>query len=200
MTQDQYGQTRGPGYVVRGDAVPERRERRVRQRAVQADDPLPEGGFGSPRRRPERDEVDQTAQAADRGRRRLSGRRLLGRARCVHGRPGRGGRRHHSGGPVPASATYRCDDVNRTGTDPLTRQDRVTGQASPDAADHPATSRTCSAPPGARGQRGRRQRRTRRIRSARRPSRTSRPMAPRPMAPRRVGPRPMASRQALSGR
>ena len=23
MTQDQYGQTRGPGYVVRGDAVPD---------------------------------------------------------------------------------------------------------------------------------------------------------------------------------
>jgi hypothetical protein len=23
MTQDQYDQTRGPGYVVRGDAVPE---------------------------------------------------------------------------------------------------------------------------------------------------------------------------------
>ena len=35
--------------------------------------------------------------------------------------------------PVPATGT------DRTGTDPLARQDQATGQASPDAADHPAT-------------------------------------------------------------
>ena len=50
MTQDQYGQARGPGYVVRGDVVPEDEIEETQYRGTQADDPLPEGGFGAARR------------------------------------------------------------------------------------------------------------------------------------------------------
>ena len=38
MTQDQYGQTRGPGYVARDDAVPDNEYEEYASRAVQAED------------------------------------------------------------------------------------------------------------------------------------------------------------------
>ena len=150
MTQDQYGQTRGPGYVVRDNAVPD----------DENEDPTAESKpmtrfqkvASALRGGPERDEQDQAAQAADpqaRAGRPAVGdsagrgghgeqpdlpagsaaRRLLGRACCVRCRQGRGGRRHQ-----PGRSGSRA-----TGTDPLARQDQVTGQAGPDAADHPAT-------------------------------------------------------------
>ena len=101
MTQDQYGQTRGPGYVVRDDAVPNDEneeyasgESKSMTRFQKVASALRGGG-------PERDEEDQAAQAADpagpAGPAGSAERRLLGRACCVHCRPGRGGRRHHSG-------------------------------------------------------------------------------------------------------
>ena len=63
MTQDQYGQTRGPGYVVRDDAVPD----------DENEDPTAESKpmtrfqkvASALRGGPERDEQDQAAQAAD---------------------------------------------------------------------------------------------------------------------------------------
>ena len=65
MTQDQYGQTRGPGYVVRDDAVPNDEneeyasgESKSMTRFQKVASALRGGG-------PERDEVDQAAQAAD---------------------------------------------------------------------------------------------------------------------------------------
>ena len=150
MTQDQYGQTRGPGYVVRDDAVPDdenedrHRESKPMTRFQKVASAL-RGG-------PERDEQDQAAQAADPQAPEAgppwvtqqdeaamakqpdlpagsAARRLLGRARCVRCRQGRGGRRHHPDVPVPA-----------TGTDPLRPPgpgDRA--EPGPDAADHPAT-------------------------------------------------------------
>ena len=99
MTQDQYGQTRGPGYVVRDDAVPDDEneeyatgESKPMTRFQKVASALRGGG-------PERDEEDQAAQAADpqAGPAGSAERRLLGRACCVHRRPGRGGRRHHPG-------------------------------------------------------------------------------------------------------
>ena len=65
MTQDQYGQTRGPGYVVHGDAVPDDEneeygngQSKPMTRFQKVASALRGGG-------PERDEEDQTAQAAD---------------------------------------------------------------------------------------------------------------------------------------
>ena len=119
MTQDQYGQTREPGYVVRGGAIPEdenegyptgqAKPKTAFQKVASA-----LRGSGS-----EQDEQDQTAR-----------------------RPG-----DYWDEPA-ASAASRDEAVagtnpdvpfHQTGTDPLTRQDQMTGQADPDAVDHPAT-------------------------------------------------------------
>jgi hypothetical protein len=93
MTQDQYGQTRGPGYVVRDDAVP--------------DD----------------ENEDPTAESKPMT-------RFQKVASALRGGPDQDEQVALTTPDVPVPAT---------GTDPLARQDQATGQASPDAADHPAT-------------------------------------------------------------
>ena len=148
MTQDQYGQTRGPGYVVRDDAVPD----------DENEDPTAESKpmtrfqkvASALRGGPDQDEQDQAAQAADPQARQAgppwvtqqdeaamanspisrgsAARRLLGRACCVA-----------ADRDEAVAATTPDVPVPATGTDPLGRQDQATGQASPDAADHPAT-------------------------------------------------------------
>ena len=145
MTQDQYGQTRGPGYVVRDDAVPNDEneeyasgESKSMTRFQKVASALRGGG-------PERDEEDQAAQAADPQAPQAPQAQRKGDywdepAASTADRdeavavttpdvpvPATGDV------PVPATGT------DRTGTDPLARQDQATGQASPDAADHPAT-------------------------------------------------------------
>ena len=99
MTQDQYGQTRGPGYVVRDDAVPDdeneeyaSEESKPMTRFQKVASALRSGG-------PEQDEEGQAA-------------------------------------PDVTNPDVPLPDA---GTDPPTGQDQVTGQTSPDAADHPAT-------------------------------------------------------------
>ena len=94
MTQDQYGQTRGPGYVVRDDAVPDdeneeyadgeskpmTRFQKVAS-ALRGGGPEPDeagSGGGRPRtRRPPDGRPTAGSRSEPAG-------RLLGRARCVH--------------------------------------------------------------------------------------------------------------------
>jgi len=104
MTQDQYGQTREPGYVVRGDAVPDDQNEEF---ADGQSKPMTrfQKVASTLRGGAERDEQDQAA--ADQ----------VTEAR------------------VAADPAAR----DEMGPDPLTGQDQVTGQTSPDAADHPAT-------------------------------------------------------------
>jgi hypothetical protein len=111
MTQDQYDQTRGPGYVVRGDAVPEDEneefptgESKPMTRFQKVASALRGGGS-------ERDEQDETYADRD-------------EAVAV------------TSPDVPPPAGVPGPEA---GADPLTRQDQETGQADPDAADHPAT-------------------------------------------------------------
>ena len=125
MTQDQYGQTRGPGYDVRDDAVPDEENEEY------AGESKPKTAFQKVASALRGDRADEEAQrrgdywdepvasAADRD-----------EAVAVTS----------PDVPVPPGLSSA-----ETGTDPLTRQDQVTrpdemtGQADPDAADHPAT-------------------------------------------------------------
>ncbi len=144
MTQDQYGQTRGPGYV-RDDAVPDDESEEY---ADGQDKPMTRfqkvasalrGGAVEP------DEQDQTAAdqvaAADQ-----SGRAQMGLANGPVSREANP-RGDYWDEPV-ASAADRDEDVAaispdvpvaETGTNPLPRQDQLPGQVSMDTADHPAT-------------------------------------------------------------
>ena len=148
MAQDQYDQARGPGYVVRGDAVPDDEtaelptgESKPMTRLEKVASALRGGG-------PERDEQDQLADqdAADQaahpqgdywdepGASRAD-RDEPGASRADRDEPGA------SGADRDEAVAVTSPDVPlpETATDPLTRQDQVTGQADPDAADHPAT-------------------------------------------------------------
>jgi hypothetical protein len=138
MTQDQYGQARGPGYVVHDDAVPDDEteefsngEPKPMTRFEKVASALRGGG-------PERDEQDQVADqdAAD---------------QAVHPQGDYWDEAGASGAGTSGAGTSEADrdeavavtspgvPPSETGTDPLTRQDQVTGQPGPDAADHPAT-------------------------------------------------------------
>jgi hypothetical protein len=136
MTQDQYGQTRGPGYVVRGDVVPDDEneefpadESKPMTRFQKVATALRGGG-------PERDEQDQTAgdqtvQAADPEAPPATSPWVTQQDEAAM-----------ANSPISreaASAAERDEavavtspdvPVPETGTDPLARQD---------AADHPAT-------------------------------------------------------------
>jgi hypothetical protein len=136
MTQDQYGQTRGPGYIVRGDVVPDDEneefpadESKPMTRFQKVATALRGGG-------PERDEQDQTAgdqtvQAADPEAPPATSPWVTQQDEAAM-----------ANSPISreaASAAERDEavavtspdvPVPETGTDPLARQD---------AADHPAT-------------------------------------------------------------
>ena len=112
MTQDQYGQTRGPGYVVRDDAVPD--EENEEYAAGQS---KPKTAFQkvASALRGDQDEAAMDEQPG------LPGGRLLGPARDGRDRSGRGGRDHQ-----PGRSCY--PDVPATPAGP-----------DADATDHPAT-------------------------------------------------------------
>jgi hypothetical protein len=112
MTQDQYGQARGPGYVVRGDAVP--------------DDENEEYASGQ-------------SKPVTRFQKVASALRGGGHEQDEEGDYGDEPAASAAGRDKAVAVTTPDAPVPETGTDPLTRQDQVTGQASPDGADHPAT-------------------------------------------------------------
>jgi hypothetical protein len=112
MTQDQYGQTREPGYVARGDAVPDDENEEYASRQSKPMTRFQKVASALRGADPEQDEQgdywdEPAASAADRD--------------------------------EAVAVTNPNVPVPETGTDPLTRQDQVTGPTSPDAADHPAT-------------------------------------------------------------
>ena len=128
MTQDQYGQTRGPGYVVRGETVPDDEneeygngQTKPMTRFQKVASALRGGG-------PEQDEEDETTQSQS--------------SQSQSQRQG-------DYWDEPAASAAKRDDavavthpdvpVPETRTDPLTRQDQMTGQVGADDADHPAT-------------------------------------------------------------
>lgn len=143
MTQDQYGQARGPGYVVRGDAVPDdeteeypTEESKPMTRFQKVASALRGGGT-------EQDELDQpaadppaedqaagnqAAQATDPGTAPAGPPWVTQQDEAVAVTS--------PDVPVPPDVSARAPE---TDTDPLTRQDQVTGQVGPDAVDHPAT-------------------------------------------------------------
>jgi len=138
MAQDQYDQARGPGYVVRGDAVPDDEtaelptgESKPMTRLEKVASALRGGG-------PERDEQDQLAdQDAAEQAAHPQGDYWdePGASRADRDEP------DVSGADRDEAVAVTSPDVplSETATDPLTRQDQVTGQADLDAADHPAT-------------------------------------------------------------
>ncbi len=151
MTQDQYGQTRGPGYVVRDGGVPDDENEEV------------ETGQSKPMTRfqkvasalrggdPERDEQDEAAQAANPQAPEAGPPWLTQQDdAAMAGSPiSQQAQRQGDYWDEPAASAADRDQavavtnpdvpVPETGTDPLPRQDQVTGQTRPDAADHPAT-------------------------------------------------------------
>ena len=149
MTQDQYGRTRGPGYVVRDNAVPD----------DENEDPTAESKpmtrfqkvASALRGGPERDEQDQAAQAADPQARQAGPPWVTQQDEAAMAKSpiSRQAQRQGDYWDEPAASAADRDEavaattpdvpVPATGTDPLARQDQVTGQAGPDAADHPAT-------------------------------------------------------------
>ena len=147
MTQDQYGQTRGPGYVVRDDAVPDNEN----------EDPTAESKpmtrlqkvASALRGGPERDEQDQAAQVADPQAPQAGPRWVTQQdeAAMANSPISQEAQRQGDYRYEPAASAADRDEavaasdvpVPATGTDPLARQDQATGQASSDAADHPAT-------------------------------------------------------------
>jgi len=138
MAQDQYDQARGPGYVVRGDAVPDDEtaelptgESKPMTRLEKVASALRGGG-------PERDEQDQLAdQDAAEQAAHPQGDYWdePGASRADRDEP------NVSGADRDEAVAVTSPDVplSETATDPLSRQDQVTGQADLDAADHPAT-------------------------------------------------------------
>ena len=201
MTQDQYGQTRGPGYVVRDGGVPDDENEEV------------ETGQSKPMTRfqkvasalrggdPERDEQDEAAQAANPQAPEAGPPWLTQQDdAAMAGSPiSQQAQRQGDYWDEPAASAADRDQavavtnpdvpVPETGTDPLPRQDQVTGQTRPDAADHPATqpnmfSTTTHGGNGATSAPAPRPR----------PSRTSRPTASRPTGSRPTGSRPATSR------
>jgi len=141
MTQDQYGQTRGPGYVVRDDAVPD--EENEEYAAGQSKPKTAFQKVASALRGDREDELAQQDEAA-----------------MANSPVSRASQRQGDYWDEPAASADRDEAVAvtspdvavppgisgaETGTDPVTRQDhvtrqdQVTGQADPDAADHPAT-------------------------------------------------------------
>ena len=136
MTQDQYGQPRGPGYVVRDDAVPDDEteefptgESKPMTRFQKVASVLRGSG-------PEQDEQDQTA----------AGQVASGQVASDTGPITREAQPRDDYWDAPRAAAADRDEAaavtspdrpaTETGTDPLTRQDEMTGS---DAADHPAT-------------------------------------------------------------
>jgi len=138
MAQDQYDQARGPGYVVRGDAVPDDEtaelptgESKPMTRLEKVASALRGGG-------PERDEQDQLADqdAADQAAHPQGDYwDEPGASRADRDEPGTS----RADRDEAVAVTSQDVPLPETATDPLTRQDQVTGQADPDAADHPAT-------------------------------------------------------------
>ena len=142
MTQDQYGQTRGPGYVVRDDAVPNDENEEYATGESKPMTRLQKVASALRGSGPERDEEDQAAQAADPQAPQAQ------RQGDYWDEPAASTADRDEAVavttldvPVPATGDVAVSAMgtDRTGTDPLARQDQATGQASPDAADHPAT-------------------------------------------------------------
>ncbi len=164
MAQDQYDQARGSGYVVRGDAVPGDEteelptgESKPMTRLEKVASALRGGG-------PERDEQDQLADqdAADQAAHSQGdywdepGASGADRDEAVAGADRDEAvavaARDEAVAVADRDETVAVADrdetvavtspdvpLPETATDPLTRQDQVTGQAAPDVADHPAT-------------------------------------------------------------
>ena len=123
MTQDQYGQTRGPGYVVRGDAVPDDQNEEFadgQSKPMTRFQKVASTLRGGAERDEQEDQTGPDQAAADQ----------VTEAQVAADPAAR---------DEAVAATNRDVPVPETGTSPLTRQDQVAGQASPDAADHPAT-------------------------------------------------------------
>ena len=129
---------------------------------------------------PERDEQDQAAQAADPQARQAGPPWVTQQDEAAMAKSpiSRQAQRQGDYWDEPAASAAERDEavaattpdvpVPATGTDPLARQDQVTGQACRTPRITRRLSRTCSAPPRTQAT-GPRQRRTRRIRSARQP-------------------------------
>jgi hypothetical protein len=149
MTQDQYGQTRGPGYVVRDDAVPEDEheeyatgQSKPMTRFQKVASALRGGGS-------ERDEQDQTAAGTDAPPASTPWVTQQDEAAMANSPISREARRQGDYRDEPSASAADRDEavavtspdvpVPETGTDALNRQDKVTRPAGPDAADHPAT-------------------------------------------------------------
>ncbi len=162
MTQDQYDQTRGPGYVVHDDAFPDEENEEY------AGQSRPKTAFQkvASALRGDRDEADQGQPGANPPWVTNQDEAAMANSPISQEAQGTAGTTEASAGGTAATGTgARQDDYwDRPGTtatdrdeavavtspdgpvpadvsdtDPLTRQDQVTGQADPDDVSHPAT-------------------------------------------------------------
>ena len=146
MTQDQYGQTRGPGYVVPDNAVLDDENEEYSDGQAKQMTRFQKVASALRGGAPEPDEQDQTAAdqvaAADQ-----SGRAQMGMANSPVSREANP-QGDYWDEPVASAAADRDDavvvtspdaPVTGTGTSPLARQDQEPGQTGADTADHPAT-------------------------------------------------------------
>ncbi len=146
MTQDQYGQTRGPGYVVPDDAVLDDENEEYSDGQAKQMTRFQKVASALRGGAPEPDEQDQTAAdqvaAADQ-----SGRAQMGMANSPVSREANP-QGDYWDEPVASAAADRDEavvvtspdvPVTETGTNPLARQDQEPGQTGADTADHPAT-------------------------------------------------------------
>jgi hypothetical protein len=158
MAQDQYGQARGPGYVVHDDAVPDDENQEFTDGQSKPMTRLQKvaSALRGGTERDEQDQADGDEFAADRVAADQSARdhiltdRAAGDQAATANSPI--SRSSHPEGDYwdePAASAADQDEavavtspgvpVSETDADPLTRQDQGPGQAGPDATDHPPT-------------------------------------------------------------
>jgi hypothetical protein len=153
MTQDQYGQARGPGYVVHDDAVPDDENEEFSDGQSKPMTRLQKvaSALRGGTERDEQDQADGDEFAADQSARdqTLTDRAAGDQAAMANSPISRGS--HPEGDYWDEQAASAADrdqavavtspgvPVSETGANPLTRQDQRPGQAGPDATDHPPT-------------------------------------------------------------
>jgi hypothetical protein len=169
MTQDQYGQSRGPGYVVRGDAVPDETEEyetgqskpmtrfqkvasalrgdRTDDETYEDETPDATPPGANPPWVTEQDEAAMantpvSREATDTAG--VTGPRTGGTAAGTGAGAPRGDywdepRRTKAGQDEAVAVTNPDVPVRDTGTDPVGRRNEAAGQPGPDAMDHAAT-------------------------------------------------------------
>jgi hypothetical protein len=156
MTQDQYGQARGPGYVVRGDVVP---HEETEEYATAQSKPMTRfqkvasalRGGGTDRDEQDQAAADQGASVTDPDAPAANPPWVTQQdeAAMANSPISREAQRQGDYWDEPGASAAGRDEavavtspdvpVVETGTDPLARQDTVAGQGRTDEADHPAT-------------------------------------------------------------